>query len=270
MAAQDGVCAAWADVGDVDADCLPGDLTAEQVAAKLPAASDLLYRESGYQYPGVCTSPTLRPRGGHPDGDTGGPVAYWFGDGWYVPQGISGTLAVNCAGGGSCSCLAQRQILLPGEPVIAITTVKIDGQQLDASAYRIDDYRYLVRTDGGTWPACQQPHLNDDQPGTFSIVFTYGTAPPPSGVLAAIALATQFALACADGDDCALPPNATRASRNGVEFDLTAADLIDDQGNYTVPEVRAFLHATNPHGLTDDAHVRSPELARHRTHATPA
>ncbi len=262
------LCANWFDAGDVDDDCLPDPLVAADVLAKAAAASDLLYRESVYQWPGECTSPVIRPRGGHPDGDTSGPVAIQVGDGWWIPQGIAGTLAVNCLGGGSCSCLQLRQILLPGEPVIEISEVKIDGQVLDPSAYRVDDWRYLVRTDGGTWPACQQAHLDDDQPGTWSIVEIYGAAPPPSGVAAAVALATQYALACSTAAaDCALPANATRASRNGVEFNLTLADLIDDQGNHTVPEVRAFIHAVNPHGLADDAHVRSPELARHRSHA---
>lgn len=262
-----GPCADWAADADIDEGCLPAGLTSTQVLEKIPAASDLLWRESLYQWPGECTSPMIRPRGGHPDGDDGGPIAIALGDGWWIPQGIAGTLAVNCLGGGSCSCLALRQILLPGEPVTEIVSVKIDGATLAPSAYRVDDWRYLVRTDGGTWPSCQQAHLDDDQPGTWSIVFKYGTAPPPSGVLAAVALATQFALACTDGaSDCDLPPHATRASRNGVEFDLTAADLIDDQGNHTVPEVRAFLHAVNPHGLAADATVRSPELARHRSH----
>ncbi len=263
------VCAAWFDADDVDDDCLPDGLTAELVVAKAAAASDLLYRESAYQWPGVCTSPVIRPRGGHPDGDAGGPVAIAMGDGWWVPKGIAGTLAVNCLGGGSCSCLAMRQILLPGEPVISISAVKIDGQTLSPSAYRVDDWRYLTRTDGGTWPCCQQAHLDDTEPGTWSVVYTYGAAPPPSGVAAAVDLATQFALACSDaaGGDCALPANATRSSRNGVEFDLELADLIDDAGSWTVPSVRAFIHATNPHGLADDGHVRSPELARHRSHA---
>lgn len=264
---EQGPCADWAAAGDVDAGCLPEGVTADLVVSKLPATSDLLWRESAYQYPGECTSPTIRPRGGHPDGDQGGPVAIAMGDGWWIPQGIAGTLDVNCLGGGSCSCLALRQILLPGEPVTEIVSVKIDGTTLDPGAYRVDDWRYLVRTDGGTWPTCQQAHLNDDQPGTWSLVFKYGTPPPESGVTAAVALATQFAAACTDGADCALPPNATRASRRGIEFDLTAADLLDDQGNYTVPEVRAFLHAVNPHGLASDASVRSPELARHRSHA---
>lgn len=268
MATTDGVCAPWFDTDDVDADCLPTGLATADVVAKATAASDLLYRESVYQWPGVCTSPVIRPRGGHPDGDPSGPVGIWRGDGWWIPQGIDGTLAVNCLGGSSCSCLQLRQILLPGEPVVAITEVKIDGDVLAASAYRLDDWRYLTRTDGGTWPSCQQAHLDDTEPGTWSVVFTYGAAPPPSGVAAAIALATQFALACSDAaGDCALPDNATRASRNGVEFDLTAADLLDDQDNWTVPEVRAFLHAVNPNGLADDGHVRSPELARHRSHA---
>ncbi len=260
------VCASWANEDDIGTFAIH-DVPPLDILAKIPAASDLLYRESGYQWPGECTSPVIRPRGGHPDSDTAAPVAIRVGDGWWVPSGITGTLAVNCLGGGSCSCLQLGQILLPGEPVIAISEVKIDGQILAPSAYRVDDWRYLVRTDGGTWPCCQQAHLDDDQPGTWSVVFTYGAAPPPSGVEAAIDLAVQFALAIADPEGCALPANATRASRNGVEFDLQLADLIDDQGNWTVPSVRAFIHATNPHGLADDAHVRSPELARHRSHA---
>lgn len=265
-APEQGPCADWADAGDIDETCLPDGVTEAEVLAKIPAASDLLWRESAYQWPGECTSEVIRPRGGYPDGDSG-PVAFWLGDGWWFPTGIGGTLAVNCLGGGACSCLQARQILLPGEPVTEIVSVKVDGQVLDPSAYRVDDWRFLVRIDGHSWPACQQAHLDDDQAGTWSVVFKYGAAPPPSGVAAAVALAAQLAAACNPDADCALPANATRASRNGVDFDLTAADLIDDQGRHTVPEVRAFLHAVNPHGLAVDATVRSPELARHRSHA---
>lgn len=261
------VCAAWATAADVTDP--PGSVSAVDVLAKVPAASDVLYRLSGYQWPGVCTAPLLRPRGGHPDGDSAGPVAIAVGGSWWIPQGIDGTLAVNCLGGGACGCLQLRQILLPGEPVVAVTEVKIDGYVLDPSAYRVDDWRYLTRVDGGTWPTCQQVHLSDEEPGTWSVAYRYGAAPPPSGVEACVALATQFALAAGPtgDDDCALPPKATRASRRGVEFDLTDADLIDDQGNFTVPEVRVFLEAVNPGRLRSDGHVRSPELARHRSHA---
>lgn len=261
-----GPCADWAQGDDIGAECI-GGLDPGDVLAKIPAASDILYRASGYQWPGSCTSPVIRPRGGYPDGDQAGPVGLWIGDGWWIPTGIDGTLAVNCLGGGGCSCLQLRQILLPGEPVTAIVEVKIDGTVLDPSAYRVDDWRYLTRVDGGTWPTCQQAHLGDDQPGTWSVVFRYGTAPPASGVEAAVDLASQLALACRPDSDCALPPNATRAARNGVDFDLTPADLIDDQGRHTVPSVRVFLQAVNPYALAGDAHVRSPELARHRSHS---
>jgi hypothetical protein len=270
LPADQDVCAAWAEAAQVTAlGCIPTGLTAELIAAKLPAATDLLYRASGYQWPGVCTSPIIRPRGVHPDDVAGGgPVAIQMGDGWWIPQGITGTLAVNCLGGGSCSCLSMRQILLPGEPVVSIEEVKIDGQVLDPEAYRVDNWRYLVRQDGGTWPCCQQAHLPDTEPGTWSVVFTYGAAPPASGVLAAVALATDLAAACATPDTCSLPPDAVRASRNGVEFDLQPADLMID-GKFTTPEAEAFIQATNPHGLADTGHVRSPELARHRSQQTP-
>jgi hypothetical protein len=59
-----------------------------------------------------------------------------------------------CASDG-CSCSgATPSLLLPG-PVAEITEVLIDGAVLSPDAYRVDNSSYLVRTDGGGWPACQ-------------------------------------------------------------------------------------------------------------------
>lgn len=256
------VCSPWAEADDVG-DCSTFGLQAGDVVDKLPAASDLLYRMSGYQWPGSCSA-TVRPACTQGDGGRVVVAMGGWDGGWWAPQGIAGTLAVNCLGGSSCGCLGMRQILLPGEPVTAVTEVKIDGEVLDSDVYRVDDWRYLVRIDGGTWPSCQQLYLDDTETGTWSVTFTYGTAPPSSGVNAAVALAVELAKGCCPDTatgDCALPADVVRASRRGLEFQLEPADLMTE-GRTGIEAVDLFIQATNPYGLARGATVRSPDLQR--------
>lgn len=251
-----GPCAPWATEEQVTAGCDCADATAEQVAAKIAAASDLLYRFTGYQWPGECTT-TIRPvticgRG---------PVAIGVADSWWIPDGIDATLAVNQL----CGCSDdQRTIHLPGGPVSAVSEVTIDGQVLDEGAYRVDDWELLIRQDGGVWPSTQQLHLPAGDAGTWTVEYTHGLAPPISGVDAAIALACELAKACiADGGSCALDPRAVRASRSGVEYELQPADLLTE-GRTGIETVDLFLLAVNPNRLTQGSSVRSPDVPRHR------
>lgn len=247
------MCAPWAQADDVG-DCSAANIDPSQVIAKLPAASDLLYRMSGHQWSGSCTS-TVRPVR-----HCGcGPVALGVADGWWIPDGVASTLAVNNLCGHPA--MASRSIVLPGRPVTAISEVRIDGQVLAADAYRVDDWEVLVRQDGGQWPSLQLLDRPAGEVGTWSVTYEHGANPPASGVDAAVALATELAKGCAGGE-CALPERAVRAVRQGVEFDLEPADLLSE-GRTGIQAVDLFLRAVNPHQLAQGASVRSPGMPRH-------
>lgn len=116
---------------------------------------------------------------------------------------------------GACGCRVTPEIGLPG-PVDSIVEVLVDGQVLDASAYRVDNRRWLVRTDGGEWPTCQDmtadPAVDE---GTFEVTYRYGTPVPPAGQLAAAVLACEMAKA-ALGRECELPQRVQSVTREGV------------------------------------------------------
>ena len=128
-----------------------------------------------------------------------------------------------CSSG--CSCSSVSEVVLP-YPVASIEAVRVDGVVLDPSAYRVDDWRLLVRLDGGEWPRCNDLNLADTEEGTWSVTAQYGTEVPRLGQLAAGQLATQIAKACAGVSGCLLPSTTVRqVQRQGVTktfFDDTA------------------------------------------------
>jgi hypothetical protein len=140
------------------------------------------------------------------------PGRWWMGP---YPIKVGGEWT-NCGvcGGGYCSCSRVEEIALPG-PVFDIIEVVVDGVALDPSAYRVDNRRWLVRIDGGTWPVCQSVELATTEVGTWAVTYVAGYEVPTGGQVAAGALACQLArLAC--GQKCDLPANWTNVTRQGV------------------------------------------------------
>ena len=99
--------------------------------------------------------------------------------------------------------------------VASITEVNIDGEVLPPDAYRVDNFRLLVREDGECWPACQSMGRPLGTPGTMGITYVPGVAPGAAGLWAAGVLACEYALACTGGK-CRLPSSVTSVSRQGV------------------------------------------------------
>src|SRR5207247_1889627 len=129
----------------------------------------------------------------------------------------------------ACRCRPLSQIKLAGYPVREVSEVKIDGDVVDPSGYRLDGWRYLVRLDDPgpplvhrRWPRCQNLALADDQPGTFSVSYSFGLDPPLIAVQAAAELACQLLKACASGSGAGssvLPVGVARVSRQGITLE---------------------------------------------------
>lgn len=287
-----GPCQSWITPADIRA-CCPGlpdgttfDAFLEQIAI---AASQTLYMLSGQQFSGVCEE-TVRPctpggcaswlnlgvgiipgwgSGGETwgGGVSGGGLPF-TGPGWYDYGSDYGTNAI-------CGCQPLSQILL-GYPVDQILEVTIDGVVVDPATYRVDEWRYLVRTaDVATspptprwWPNCQNMQVNAGDPGSFVVTYTHGVAPPYAGGLAASQLACQMAQQCA-GRDCMLPVGTTKVIRQGVQIErgLLASWLKRDASGQTGWQtglifVDAFLTAYNPNALRSRPTVWSPDLVK--------
>jgi hypothetical protein len=201
-----GVCQFWVDP-DTIPDCCTDLGTNADLGMAAWVASDLLYEMSGRRYGGVCET-TVRPCA-----ETRScfvpPLTYTRG----------------------CSCRPLSSVRLAGYPVREIVEVMIDGDVIDPSEYRLDRDRELVAQYDRRWPRCQNLHLPPGDPGTWTVTYRHGLAPPPAGVLAAQELACQIAKAsCSNGDgglvdDCELPAGTVRVTRQGITIDTNSLGL---------------------------------------------
>lgn len=220
-------------------------------------ATEVLWALSGQRF-GICDV-TLRPCrdacaegygtwedwGGayNPGGSfTGGPRPWWW-------NGVWANVCGSCMG--PCSCTAIDRARLPA-PARDVVEVKLDGLVMNPAAYRLDENRYLVRTDGGLWPMCQSMDLADDQPGTWSVRVRVGEDVPMIGRRAVAQLAAEFAKDCA-GEECQVPFDVVSLSRQGVTLDFGNPEA--QQVDYMVRllglrMVRLFLASYNPGKLT--------------------
>lgn len=237
-----GPCEAW-----TAADCTdwPDDLVAIQADA-LMAATEILWEKTQKRF-GLC-SYTLRPCAQDCAGELA--LAWLYGSwlptwgmasggfGWPYPALVGGTWynlgCGNCQN--TCSCNILHQIELP-YPVSAVTQVKVDGDILAPTAYRVDDWRYLVRLDGGTWPRCNDLNKADTEDGTWSVTATYGEAVPTLGAFAVNEMALRIARTCVTS--CATPSGVvTQIDRQGVRKTL-------DKG-LMGPVATEFVETYNP------------------------
>lgn len=141
-----------------------------------------------------------------------------MGGGAFYPVLVSGqwfNMTCGCLGACACSPSGPTVLTLPG-PVDSITEVTIDGITLDPGAYRVDRKRWLVRTDGETWPGCQDMNAAPDAIGSFVVRYMKGIPVPSGGQIAAGLLAQQIAMMLCGNDECALPDNWTTITRQGL------------------------------------------------------
>jgi len=218
-------CSPWTDEALGCSDLDPA-ITDQAIAA----ASDILFTLSGRQFPGTCRAIIL----------------------------VCGTECRRCCYKGA------SVISLPEFPVVEINEVRIDGVAVDATKYRVDDYRLLVRIDGEGWP---HRGFNATSPEAVEIDFAYGVSPPPAGVFAASKLAGELAKSCV-GAECALPARVTSISRQGL--DAVALDPFEffADGRVGIFEVDAFLTAFNPKRIQRASTVYSSDLLPKHTRIT--
>lgn len=242
---------------------------ATQLAAS-EYASTVLWAATGRQF-GLCEV-TVRPCGRYTHG--GVPSLFGFsysvygpgGPGWYPYIGEDG-LWRNCACAGTCGCRPDCEIYLPA-PVASIVEVIVDDVVIPSTSYRVDDNKWLVRTDGGCWP--DRADLNvDSGPGFFQVSYVRGTPVPAALLGAAGVLACEFAKACAGDNNCRLPVTVQSIARQGVTAIFTDYQALLDRGLTGLPEVDQVIVALNPFALKARLRVWSPEIRRPRMTTYP-
>lgn len=149
--------------------------------------------------------------------------------------------------GDTCSCTQLHEVDLPGY-VHEVLEVKVDGTPLVTGAYRVDNNRFLVRTDGNPWPFCNDLNEDDTEVDTWSVTAKFGKPVPYGGAWAVGELACELTKAFG-GEDCRIPRNITQLVRQGVTIqypDITEAFKSGMTGLYLVD---LFLATFNPAGL---------------------
>lgn len=249
-------CGRWTD--QIFGEPLPDEITDDTIQLALDVASELLWMNSGRRY-GTCTV-TVRPVEREWAQTLG--ILQWpwltaymasfnpfmWPRFWMLPM----PCGMGCGAG--CGHMSSHRADLRKSPVRSIERVLIDGQVLPPSAYRVDNFRYLVRLDGAQWPRRQRIDADDSQAGTWSVTFTYGRTPPRSGVLAAGVFARELALAI-QGKKCSLPDRITTLSRQGVQAQMIPLNEYMNQGRTGIRLVDDFLIAVNRNGLSSRAKV---------------
>lgn len=249
MTADFGPCAPWPVRWTCDVSTESPTATGIAVAS----ATEVLWALSGRRF-GTCQV-TLRPCREDCYG-----TAYWssYGapwpasvfpsmGGWGYSWGWFDSLCGSCSG--TCSCSEISEVRLPA-PVSSIVSVKIDGTPMvtGGAAYRVDDNRLLVRTDGQRWPRCNDLSKDDTQPGTWSVTALYGEEIPEMAQLAVGQLACEI-LKSANGQDCMLPAGITQLVREGVTISYPDIGDLWKKGRTGLYLVDAFLTTVNPSGL---------------------
>ncbi len=150
-------CTQWI-TGDDVAECCSVETTSSVIFdAAAQMASDLLFSISGRLFAGEC-SRTVRPECdtcwcGYQVLSRGYVIGPWD---WGYPLVLCDSCLIACE---------PSLVKLAGAPIREITEVKIDGDILDPSEYRIFNDRYLQRLDNARWPRSQNLTLPDTEDG---------------------------------------------------------------------------------------------------------
>lgn len=231
-----------------------GDYETEVQEAAKTAATQILWGATGRRF-GLCEI-TVRPYGILPAGCAGA-------IGW-VADSIDGWLPYSFASGayrsGSVSQRPRCEVWLPGR-VDSVVEVFQDGVLVDANSYRVDDWSWLVRTDGGCWPATVDMGSDAD---VFSVRYMQGTPVPQALLDAAATFACEWAKGLVGDKTCRIPARVTSITRQGVSMSALDTDSLSKRGFTGIQEVDMIIFALNPKGLEAASRVYTPDLPHPR------
>lgn len=228
-------CAPWATSADACSPCDDYAIDPNALDDAMQMATDVLFNLTGRRWPGECID-VIRPQAQYRADDHRS---------WWPPNAPAAPAWgwCSCHRGRESGCSWMSEIKLPGHPVSSVS-VLLDGAVF--TDWRLDDRRYLVRTDGEGWPCCQDMDADPaSDENTFEITYVYGKPPPLGGVRAAATLGCQYALACEpeavrDGR-CRLPKNIASVSRAGTTTNFFDPQKLIENGEVGIPEVDQWV-----------------------------
>jgi len=248
------------------------NLTPEQQAMALRLAAFTIYSLTGRQFGTVthtirpCNGGMLEPlyqtypvvlgHGWGSNGSEGSGFAVWLQNGvWHNGA---------CSGFACCGTGCETQLPL----TVSITSVVVDGATVDPSAYRVDNARLLVRTDGACWPRCQDFGKNAGVTGTWSVTGVFGRAVPTEVLDAVSLLACEIGKSIA-GQPCRLPQKMQSLTRAGVSVQFPSTNTYLDRGLTGLNEVDQLVVQFNPGRLMQAPQVLSMDQSPTRITTWP-
>lgn len=244
----------------------PADTDEATLKAVEDMAVELLWAWTGRRF-GLCEA-SVRPchAARVPEGSTywgtlgAGSLRGWapilFDGQWFnIP---CGSCSLSCG----CADDDMRTLRLPGR-VEAVTSVWIDGEQLDPAAYLLRD-QVLRRIDGKTWPLSND-EFGDPRvagSGAWEIAYTRGTPVSSSGSMAAGVLASELLKAVCRDKGCQLPQRVQSVTRQGVSIGAVLDSFEDLQDGRTgIWLIDAWVAQVNAPQVAP-SQVFSPDLLR--------
>ena len=266
-----GPCGPWITEEDV-LSCCGGLNNGVDLTGPIQFATNILFRLSGKQFPGLC-SRTVRPCAGDNQGCGigGGSGPFWnvwpVNVLWQFPQWPyrDNGQWFNTGLGGCADRCYLPMVVLPA-PITEIEQIVVDGVVVPNSSFEIVQFEKIARTDGSGWP-CSNNLKVDSSPytgandgskkGTWQITYKYGRSPGPDGVVAASILACQIAKNLCGAADCVLPQRIKQITRESVTMGFM--DPLDflARGLVGIYEVDLWLGSVNPQGS-----IRRPSIRR--------
>lgn len=226
------------------------DYSQEVKDAATNYATMVLWAATGRRF-GLCPI-TVRPCGAHNNGTLWGYVME--GSTW-VPYIDHAGLWRNAPACDRGDCAPDSQVYLPG-PVNSIVEVIQEGDVVDPTSYQVDNGRWLVRVDGGSWPLAVDLSTNNDR---FEVTYVRGEPVPKALREAAGVLACEFAKA-RGGKECRLPGRMSSLTRSGVSVSMLDVESLTRRNLTGIPEVDQIIYAYNPHALFSRPKVMSPDM----------
>lgn len=174
-----------------------------------------------------------------------------------TPYVTGGEWVNGCGCGvGVCSHTSMREIYLPG-PVGDIEWVKLNGEIIDKTKYRVDNGNRLVSLDPDlVWPAMQDMFVGPDAIGAFAISYYQGAAPDELITSAAGHLAIEFYKGATKDSSCRLPRRVEEVSRRGTTYKVDQGLFSD--GLTRIPEVDAVILILNPNKQKQKSRIVVP------------
>jgi len=137
-----------------------------------------------------------------------------------------------------CGCSRLQEFRLPSD-VRLVSRVLIDGAVF--TDWRLDYGRLLVRTDGDSWPCCQDMDAASSEADTFAVEAVVGERELELARLAAMELTPELYLAVGNPSECRIPTKVKEVNRQGSRYVQVEQASLDANGNLGLRVTDLFL-----------------------------